>query len=758
MKIVYGKELNREELSLIKSISLECGILFDTARLLYCRNIDTVEKVKVFLNPGKNRLYSPTLFSNINSIVSRIDYARQNGENVLICGDYDADGVCATAVLYNCLKEYGINVYYSIPEREDGYGLDLEKIEEICSDDVIDLIITVDCGISEREKIAELLDVGIDVIVTDHHEPPEELPDCLIMNPKVNGCGYPFDGLCGAGVAYKLGYALIGEKADKYLDYVALATVADSMDLIDENRSIVYEGLKLFNSSNLRLAFKQLLGDYSNKVITSQTLAYSLAPKINAGGRMGDANTSIRLLLASDENEIYNLSVKLNMYNIARQEKCDEIYKKAKEIINEKALYNKSAILVADESWGVGFIGIVASKLAEDYNKPVIVFAGHDGYYKGSARSVSNLNLYNAINEVKEYLITFGGHSQAAGVSVEKDNFELFANELCKVIDKTEYDKKDGKEVFVEWKIENEFSIRFAREINMFEPFGIGNRKPLFVVDTNKVVPIPLKKGSQHYSFDTQVIEMLNFNGEKDVLWLTLPVDKSLVFEVNYSVFKGREQVKGYLKGFSFMPFDFESVKEYVFAHELVNITRFKGKNFTKILTSDVVIKKGYGTMYAVSNPDALKDYNIPSDIKVSLFENNSVSCENCIVISPENFPEYYSRVIFLDKPPYIPDREGVFVAGGLNSDYLSLKTDRVTFGDIYSYLCSLDNVKMISSADTVKTFSVPFSSYQFIFTLETFIELGLFYNDDGRIKRDKNLKNALTNSVIYNTICNIVE
>ncbi len=758
MKVVYGKELNREEVSLIKGLADESGILFDTARLLYCRNVDTVEKIREFINPGKKLFYSPMLFSQMNAVVSRINYARQNGETVLVCGDYDADGICATTILYKCLTEYGINTLYTIPEREDGYGIDLEKIEEICSDNVVDLVITVDCGISEYEKICELIDVGIDVIVTDHHEPPEELPDCPIINPKIRDCGYPFDGLCGAGVAYKVGYALLGERADKYLDFVALATVADSMDLINENRALVYEGLKIYNSTRLRSAFRYVLGDSANKTITSQTLAYSIAPRINAGGRMGDANASLQLFLSEDNREIFDLAVKLNTYNVMRQAKCDEIYKKAKEIIRENALYERSAILVADENWGTGFVGIVAAKLVEDYNKPVIVFAGHDGFLKGSARSVQEINIYNAISDAREFLITFGGHSQAAGVSVEKDNFSLFYDKLCECIDKIDFVKRSEKEIYAEWKTEEEFTLRFAKELSMLEPFGTGNKKPLFAVEVGTVLSMPIKSGSPHYTFSTKAIEILDFNGENNVLNLALPVRKTLVYEPNYSVFKGREFVKGYLKGLSLDLNNLSLLNEHVFRHNLINIIAFDGAKATNTSRNEIAINKGYGTMYVVSSVNTLADYQIPEEMKVCLFDVPLITNENCVVISPNEFPENYKRIVFLDKPIYLPNREGIVVCDRCYDGFSNLKTDRSTFAEIFSYLVSLNNERFINSAVQAENASMPFSENQFIFTTEVFLELGIFYIQDGVLKLDKNKKNALTNSVIYNTICSILE
>ena len=359
MQVIYNDKLTPYTTERIKSLAKECGILFDTARLLFYRNIDSVEKAKRFLNPDKKNFISPFLLKGMSVAAERIKQAKENRERVLIFGDYDADGISATTVLFYCLKEFGINAKTIIPEREDGYGLNVEKIIAETNNN-IDLIITVDCGISDADKIERLKELNIDVIVTDHHEPPERLPDCTIINPKIQGQEYPFSGLCGAGVAYKLGSALIGAAADKYLDFVALATVSDSMDLIDENRDLVYEGLKLFSANKIRPCFKFLLSD-NQKTVNAQSLAFSIAPKINAGGRMGDANLALKLFMAQYLSEISAISEKLKLLNVERQIECDNIYKEAKQLIVKYDLINDEIIMIYDEKWRTGFLGIVAA-------------------------------------------------------------------------------------------------------------------------------------------------------------------------------------------------------------------------------------------------------------------------------------------------------------------------------------------------------------------------------------------------------------
>ena len=556
MKIAYPKILQDSETETIKEIASGCGILTETARLLYDRGVKDTYAAKRFLNPDKSHFLDPFLLNGMQAAAKRIQKAADNAERVLIFGDYDADGICAAAILGGSLKELGINPIITVPEREEGYGLNIEKIERINSESKIDLIITVDCGISDAEKVKELKSRGIDIIITDHHEPPEILPDCVCINPKIKGQAYGFDGLCGGGVAYKLAVALIGEKANAFLDFAALATVADSMDLISENRDIVAEGLKLINSSP-RQAFKIFLGDGA-KTVSAQTLAYAIAPRVNAGGRMGDAATALKLFLSQDENEIFDLAVKLNVYNATRQELCEAALQDAEKIIADTGVSSDRIILVKGE-WNVGILGIVAAKLTEVEGKPVIVFAKSGAGYKGSARSVEGINIYDAICAVKEYLIAFGGHSQAAGLSVSEENFQPLRRAINLYAEKAFFGAEKEKEIAVDMVAESEISLRLAEEIERLEPFGVANRRPLFATTVNKTVMTPLKESSPHYSFTTKAVEMLDFNGVNDVPVLAYPVPKTLVFELNISTFRGKRSIKGFLRN---IVCDFESVAD----------------------------------------------------------------------------------------------------------------------------------------------------------------------------------------------------
>ena len=539
--IKYGIDNFNQEKAI--EIAQSCGISFDTARILLRKNIDSVEKVNRFFNPSKKYFNSPSFFKNMSAIVDRIKSARDNKESVLIFGDYDADGICACTVLYNCLRIFGITARYTVPERADGYGLNLGIIDRLNSEEKIDLIITVDCGISDHDKIETIKAKGIDVIVTDHHEQPEVLPECLYINPKVKDSGYPFPYLCGAGVAYKLGNALIGNIADSYLDFVSIATLADSMELIEENRDIVYEGLKIFNSARSKTQYQYLYD--SNKAVDTHVISFQISPRLNAAGRMGDSMTCLKMFISDDEREIRDYSIKINEYNIARQSECDKVYKEVKERIkNDK---KTGLICVFDEKWQIGFLGIVASKICEEYSRPTVIFGGINGELKGSARSVEGFNIFEAISSCKDILTTFGGHAQAAGVGIKTQDFDEFYSRLDKFISEN-CSVSEEKTYNVEWKIDSVFPLEFSKELELLEPYGVGNKKPLFALDFSYAVPRVLKPLSPHYSFDTDYIQLIRFYSLKDMKLIEYPIKKTVVFESSFSRFNGIESNKGIVK------------------------------------------------------------------------------------------------------------------------------------------------------------------------------------------------------------------
>ena len=501
-KLVPEYAFTAEQLNIVSTLAAKTGLTEQITRILYARGIDTKEKIDKFMRPSRKNFLSPFLMRGMRETVEMLTQARDEGKTVAVFGDYDADGICASAIMYHALKDFGIEAHIYIPERADGYGLSIQAIDRIFEECNPELFLTVDCGISCAEEAQYIYELGSDVIVTDHHELPEKLPDCVIVNPKLSD-DYPYDNLCGAGVAFKVACALLGEAAYRYLDFAALATVADSVPLLGENRDIVTEGLKLFNQ-NIRPCFAGLIGK-TYEGITAQTLAFTLAPRVNAAGRMGDAYAAFRLFTTEKETELYDLSVKLCAYNSERQKYCDELYLSAKQKLKEKGAYG-NVIMLSDESWNAGFVGIVAARLAEEYNRPTLLFVHHGDMLKGSARSIDNVNIFNALKNCSQYIEEFGGHAQAAGVNVHVSDFDALERALGEEIGNAYTQEDFEQNIYISEEIDSPFPEKFARELVALEPYGVGHRRPLFSISAGACAVRPLKAGSPHISVKSDYI------------------------------------------------------------------------------------------------------------------------------------------------------------------------------------------------------------------------------------------------------------
>jgi len=485
-KIVPEYSFSEDQLHYISLLSKETGLTEHIVRILYARGMDNAEKIRRFMNPSGKNFLSPFLMQGMKEAVELITCARDEGRTVAVFGDYDADGICASAIMYHVLKKFGIEANVYVPERSDGYGLSEEAVDKIFEDCQPELFITVDCGISCAEETQYIYELGCDVIVTDHHELPEKLPDCIVVNPKLKD-DYPYDNLCGAGVAFKLACALIGEEAYQYLDFAALATVADSVPLLGENRDIVTEGLKMINSRP-RSCFSALLGKTYDQ-ITAQNLAFTVAPRINAAGRMGDARAAFNLFTSEDENEILNLAAQLCAYNTERQKCCDELYASAKAKLKEKGAYGY-VIMLADESWNTGFVGIVAAKIAEEFGRPTLLFVHNGGMLKGSARSIEGINIFTALKSCSEYISEFGGHAQAAGVNLTEENFDKLEAALNAEIARTYTEDAFEQRIYVSEEIDLR-QIKPTYRTTPWNPTASGTVVRCFVFPRAHALPSP---------------------------------------------------------------------------------------------------------------------------------------------------------------------------------------------------------------------------------------------------------------------------
>ena len=416
----------------VKEISEKFNVSELLATVLLNRNIIKDEDVKLFLNPTRKDFHDPYLMPDMEKAVNRIITAIDKKEKTIIYGDYDVDGITSITVLSKFLKERNLNVGAYIPNRlEEGYGLNKKAIKKI-ADEGYKLIITVDCGISGTEEIDYAYSLGMEVIITDHHEPLEVLPKALaVIDCKRKDNKYPFNSLAGVGVAFKLIQA-IGIRLDleekeylKFLDIVCIGTISDIVPLVDENRVIAKLGLKLVENTRSP-GVKALLNAAAYKEVNSNTVSFGMAPRINACGRMGHERDALDLFLTENIVEANRITEKLNNYNRERQEIEKRIFDEAILKITSEHLMNNNAIVIGSENWHHGVIGIVASKITELYFKPsiLICFEGEEG--KGSGRSIPGFDLHAALCSTSDYLEKYGGHEMAVGLSLKKSNFQKF--------------------------------------------------------------------------------------------------------------------------------------------------------------------------------------------------------------------------------------------------------------------------------------------------------------------------------------------
>lgn len=485
--IVVEKNKKNEVLEIAKA----AGISTLTAQILVNRGVASLEAIEEFLQ-DQTRYYSPLLLTDCEKAAKRILKAIEINEKIVIYGDYDVDGICSTALMYRFLRNLGAkDISYYIPDRKtEGYGLNITALENICSLGA-KLIVTVDCGISnyfEIEKIKE----KIDVIITDHHQPPEKLPEAFaIINPAKLDCKYPFKKLAGVGVAYKLCQAIWQiEKNDfevyynDLLELVALATVADIVELQDENRVLVKQGLKALGTTNI-LGLKELIivSKLAGKKIDAGKIGFILAPRLNAAGRLGNAQLAVKLLTTDKEHEAKEIAEFLNNENELRQNIEQEILDEALKMLAEKP--PEKTIVLAGKNWNAGVIGIVASRLVEKYYLPTIIFSvDEQGIAKGSGRSIRALDLHKALASMKELFLNFGGHHQAAGLSLREKDLPAFSERFETYVQNTLLPVDFVPTVKIDALVSDfsELTKQVMDELEKLEPFGEGNPKPSFAI------------------------------------------------------------------------------------------------------------------------------------------------------------------------------------------------------------------------------------------------------------------------------------
>jgi single-stranded-DNA-specific exonuclease len=476
----------------VERLSRECGYSRVLSRLLVNRGVTTSGEAERFLNPSIDHLHDPSLLPDLEHGVDRLLRAVTSGERIRIHGDYDVDGITGTALLVRTISALKGNVDYKLPHRRrEGYDIKPESVEEAASEGV-GLIVTCDCGVNACESAKRARELGVDLIVTDHHEPPDVLPDALaVINPKRLDAAYPFPELAGVGVAFKLAQGLVrrlglNEEAfqTRFLDLAALGTVGDVVPLLGENRAIVSHGLEAIPKSR-KVGLQTILRatKLDGKPMTAYYLGYVIGPRLNAAGRMDDATTALRLLLTRDETEANQLAAKMERHNAERRAEQERILREAMEQAESKDLDAVRVLVLSSEEWNTGVIGVVAGKICECYGRPAILISRNEstGEGRGSARSDKSFDIVEGLRACHRLLTHYGGHALAAGLSIPLANLDRFEEEInaiaCEAIEKEELPPKFEVEAELEAK---DITRDLAASLLCLEPFGMGNPEPLF--------------------------------------------------------------------------------------------------------------------------------------------------------------------------------------------------------------------------------------------------------------------------------------
>ena len=547
------------------SHNIEPNIDKDILNLLYNRNIKDSEEIHNFLNISLDNIHSPLLLKDVDRAVERVLKAKENGEDIWIYGDYDVDGITSTSLCYLALSELGISPKYYIPLRDEGYGLNKEAMDYIKSQGG-KVIITVDCGISAHPEIEYANSLGLDIIVTDHHEINNGNPPAYaVINPKREDNEFPYKYLAGVGTAFMLIYALfdkLGKKEDlyKYLDIVAIGTVADIVPLLEENRIFTKFGMEQLNRSHwlgISMLIKKIFEDYQTRKFSTYDIGFIIAPIFNAAGRLEDAKRAVELFIEKDHRVCTEIINELLNNNSERKEIQETILERAIFKIENEKLFENSVLVVAEEGFHHGVIGIVASKILDRYYKPTIIMEikPEEGIATASCRSIEGFNMIEALNSMKELFVKYGGHAGAAGFSIKIENIDEFSRRI------NEYAKKNIPESSLIKPVKLDITIPaykisydFIDKISLLEPFGFGNPSPLFALNNCEISGLrPIGKEKTHTMFNVKKdnLEIKNcvwFNSDDVFSEVASITHADIAFKLKLETYKDRYQYKMYVE------------------------------------------------------------------------------------------------------------------------------------------------------------------------------------------------------------------
>lgn len=739
--------------------------------------------IQDFLYPKLTMLLNPYDLNGMSEAVKKIHQAISSKKRILIFGDYDCDGISASCILMLYLKSKGATVSAFIPSRfEDGYGLNMETIEELCDKDKPDLIITVDLGITAIEEVEELKRRGIDIIVTDHHEPMQTLPKCIIIDAKVPNQKYAFDGLCGAGVALKLVEAMENRKfIERYLDICAIATIGDIVPLVNENRVIAKLGLEKINANNCLPSINFLKKKLGLDSLTSEDVSYRIVPRLNASGRMDNGKKVLDFLIEEDEQKLEQLYSLLEEDNNKRLSEIAQGNEEISKQLNNINLQTDYAILSVG-NFHQGVLGILASRVCHEYNRPAIIFTKTaDGTYKGSGRSISSVNIHSILCNMSDLFVRFGGHKMAVGLEIMPEKFDEFKKRFNTEIAKCT--SCDNFKLVSDYDIEiteDDISLKFINQLRMLEPFGCANEKPILMMKANSLVCEQMKgKNYKHFRLHTKSgKQIIAFNSYKYIEMLKNNCAKKLFLDLEVNVYNGKKYANCKLKDVVYDDINFSFNSKIVTASSIVG--RYLSKTSTKKvqhcthLTESKLIQKaedfaedGFGTLIICQNNKQLE----------KLLQNNKISKnyiisgvtpnnkQNCILVSSSGIQMPiigYTNYIFMrsaikNEHYYFDENYNVFDQN-LFVNQPIIETDRKVMGICYNLIKKNCNNILCNDifewADKISAYDKRITPAQLLFACFVFADLNLVKISgiiDPIITIDANNRGELSNSKFYN-------
>ncbi|MGN0771774.1 MAG: single-stranded-DNA-specific exonuclease RecJ [Christensenellales bacterium] len=755
-----------EKIAITNQIAAHFGINPIVADILVSRNVDTIDKAQAFLYPKQSDMTPLEKYEGLAQVVERINIAIDNKEKVVLYGDYDCDGICGVSILYLFLQSRGVDVSYFLPNRHShGYGLCIEALENIAESCYPDLIITVDCGISSKNEVEYAQEVlGIDVIVTDHHEPVSELPDCLIFNPKLShDC---FRELCGAGVALRLVEALAGvQESKKYYDIAAIATVADIVPLVEDNRIIVYYGLMLINRG-YRKGIRLLVEKCVKGSVKSSDIGYKIAPRINSVGRLQDANEVVNLFVSNDTFILSNLIDDIEKLNEQRQNMTVDLADACSRQLVGFDFDNNPIIVLYNKYWDDGILGIAAARLVSEFNRPVILLTKNKDVVKGSGRSVEGVNILQYVSHCADLLIKFGGHKMACGISLKEENVEQFISEINAYASDTIDKQLLQPKVKAYCRLEN-FDLQLAKQLNYLEPYGEGNREVTFFTTLGKC-DFSRIGNSEHLKYKTDNTEFVAFSSIDKMSLLNSSIKKNVRFSLSINVYKNTESLQANL--LNVQCDDVESdmgVGNYVM-QTLRRCDNVSTSHIDMQSACELIKDSEYGTCYLCYNYDTFRSL---SEKFVNKLRVNNGFCDsecpyNRLIFNPDVNVNlgYYSNVVFLEKP--LSGSVGDFKFGSNSKIFVvdndsmieqcsSKLLDYAGLGKVFTAIRSSLSSKAYNDFYTLFQ-SIDIGSVnweEFCVAVAVFVDLGIVKFDNNAIIIDREVKTKLDSSLLYQTL-----